>query len=124
MIRNVTGILCLFIYFTTVACSSSKVIEKGKASYYADKFEGRKTASGATFKQRKLTAAHKTLPFGTVVKVKNLDNGKTVKVTINDRGPFVAGRIVDLSKKAAKKLGMVRSGVAKVQIKYKKPRKR
>ena len=95
-----------------------EIIEKGKASYYADKFEGRKTASGTTFHQNKLTAAHRTLPFGTRVKVKNLNNGKTVKVTINDRGPFVQGRTIDLSKKAARKIGILQQGVAQVQIKY------
>lgn len=96
------------------------VIESGKASYYADKFAGRKTASGETFRQRKKTAAHKTLPFGTKVKVRNLDNGNTVKVRINDRGPFVAGRIIDLSKKAARKLNMVDAGIANVEVSYKK----
>lgn len=101
------------------SCSRS-VYENGKASYYADKFDGRKTASGATFSQRKLTAAHKTLPFGTKVKVTNLSNGKTVKVRINDRGPFKEGRIIDLSKKAAKKIALVTAGVAEVEIKYKK----
>ncbi|WP_282456841.1 septal ring lytic transglycosylase RlpA family protein [Chitinophaga sedimenti] len=99
---------------------SRKVTEAGKASYYADKFVGRKTANGETFRQTKLTAAHKTLPFGTKVKVVNKDNGRTVKVRINDRGPFVAGRIIDLSKKAAKKIGLVQAGVANVEIKYKK----
>ncbi|WP_109695953.1 septal ring lytic transglycosylase RlpA family protein [Chitinophaga deserti] len=106
-------------------CFSScarQIAQSGKASFYADKFQGRKTANGETFRQGKMTAAHKTLPFGTKVKVTNLDNGKTVKVRINDRGPFVAGRIIDLSKKAAKKIGMVNSGVANVKIKYKKPK--
>ncbi|WP_114789816.1 septal ring lytic transglycosylase RlpA family protein [Niabella yanshanensis] len=99
---------------------SRKIVETGKASFYADKFVGRKTASGAIFKQNKLTAAHKTLPFGTKVKVKNQANGKTVKVLINDRGPFVQGRIIDLSKKAAKRLDMVNAGISDVTIKYKK----
>ena len=78
--------------------------ESGMASYYADKYNGRKTSNGEIFKQHKLTAAHKTLPFGTKVKVTNLSNGQSVKVRINDRGPFIQGRIIDLSKKAAKKL--------------------
>lgn len=93
-------------------------MEAGEASYYADKFQGRKTANGETFRQRKKTAAHRTLPFGTKVTVKNLSNGKTVKVRINDRGPFAKGRIIDLSKKAAKKIHMVQSGVADVEIRY------
>jgi rare lipoprotein A len=99
---------------------SKPIIESGKASYYADKFAGRKTASGEIFRQRKRTAAHKTLPFGTKVKVKNLDNGRSVKVKINDRGPFVAGRIIDLSKKAARKINMVNAGTANVEVSYKK----
>jgi len=101
-----------------VSCSR-KITESGKASYYADKFQGRKTANGEKFRQSKKTAAHRTLPFGTKVTVKNLSNGKTVKVRINDRGPFVAGRTIDLSKRAAKKIGMIQAGVAPVEIRYK-----
>lgn len=92
--------------------------ETGRASYYSDKFIGRPTANGETFRQNRLTAASKTLPFGTKVKVKNLSNGKIVKVRINDRGPFVEGRIIDLTKKAAKRIGMIRQGVAPIEIKY------
>lgn len=102
-----------------VACSP-KTIQTGKASYYADKFNGRKTASGEIFRNSKLTAAHKTLPFGTKVKVTNLKNGKTVKVVVNDRGPFVAGRIIDLSKIAARKIAIDKEGVGNVKIAYKK----
>ena len=108
-------IICLLL-----AGCSKKMVETGQASFYADMFSGRKTASGATFRQNKLTAAHKTLPFGTKVKVINLTNGKKVKVRINDRGPFVQGRIIDLSKKAAKKLNMINSGVAEVKLRYRK----
>lgn len=79
---------------------------------------GEKTSNGETFRQNKLTAAHKTLPFGTKVKVINQNNGKTVKVRINDRGPFIQGRIIDLSKKAARKIDMVNDGVTKVKIRY------
>lgn len=114
--KSIIQLLLICLLFT--ACKTVK--ENGVASYYADKFNGRKTASGATFRQNKLTAAHRTLPFGTKVKVKNLNTGKTIKVTINDRGPFVQGRTIDLSKKAAKKIGMLQQGVAKVQLKYKK----
>lgn len=88
------------------------------ASYYGGKYEGRKTANGEVFHTNALTAAHKTLAFGTRVKVTNLQNGKTVKVRINDRGPFVAGRIIDLTPKAAGKLDMIKAGVVKVRIKY------
>jgi len=112
-------IVFIVLAFLLLGCSN-KIVETGKASFYADKFTGRKTASGAVFKQNRMTAAHKTLPFGTKVKVTNLSNGKKVKVRINDRGPFVEGRIIDLTKKAAKRLNMVNAGVVKVEIKYKK----
>ncbi|CAN5627983.1 hypothetical protein BH10BAC2_BH10BAC2_13640 [soil metagenome] len=115
-------LLCIVVISSLTSCSRS-LYESGKASYYADKFDGRKTASGTTFNQSKLTAAHKTLPFGTKVRVTNLANGKTVKVTINDRGPFVEGRIIDLSKKAAKKIALFTAGVTEVEIKYKKKKK-
>jgi len=97
-----------------------KITETGKGSYYADKFEGRPTASGEKFDQDKMTAAHRTLPFGTKVTVTNVANGRSVTVTVNDRGPFAAGRVIDVSKKAARKLGMVEAGVATVKIKYKR----
>jgi rare lipoprotein A len=113
---------CLLILSVLVTSCGRRLTEGGQASYYADKFEGRRTANGEIFKQRKLTAAHKTLPFGTKVKVKNLTNGKIVKVRINDRGPFIAGRIIDLSKKAARKIDLVGAGVASVRIVYKKKR--
>ena len=88
----------------------------GYASYYADHFHGRRTASGERYHVRKLTAAHRSLPFGTVVRVKLLESGASVKVRINDRGPFVKGRIIDLSRAAARELGMLRAGVAKVEV--------
>lgn len=90
--------------------------QTGKASFYADKFEGQPTASGEKYKHNKLTAAHKTLPFGTVVRVTNLANGSTVDVEINDRGPYVDGRIIDLSRSAAEKLGFVNLGIADVKL--------
>ena len=92
--------------------------ESGLASYYADKYNGRTTSNGEIFRQSKLTAAHKTLPFGTKVKVTNLSNGKSVKVRVNDRGPFIAGRIIDLSKSAAAKIDLVGVGVTQVKIRY------
>lgn len=110
--------LCVASFLLT---SCGRVVkESGKASYYADKFVGRRTADGEVFKQNRLTAAHKTLPFGTKVKVINLLNGKKVKVRITDRGPFVQGRIIDLTTKAARRLGMLQQGVAPVEIKYRK----
>jgi rare lipoprotein A len=105
------------------ASCARKITETGKGSFYADKFQGRATASGAAFDQHKMTAAHRTLPFGTQVKVVNLANGRSVNVTINDRGPFAPGRIIDVSKKAAQKLGMVNAGVANVKIQYKRKKK-
>ena len=91
-------------------------IQSGKASFYADKFEGSLTANGEKYRHNKLTAAHKTLPFGTKVRVTNVENNKTVEVVINDRGPYVEGRIIDLSKSAAEKLGFINRGITEVQI--------
>jgi len=88
----------------------------GKASFYGKKFHGRKTANGEKFNMYALTAAHKTLPFGTVCKVTNLANQKSVTIRINDRGPFVRGRILDLSYKAADVIDGVRQGVMNVKI--------
>ena len=91
-------------------------MEIGLASYYADRFHGRPTASGEFYDRRALTAAHRRLPFGSVVQVTHLENGRSVVVRINDRGPFVRGRVIDLSYAAAKDLGMLRRGVVKVRI--------
>jgi rare lipoprotein A len=88
----------------------------GKASYYGDEFHGRMTSNGEIYDRNKLSAAHKTFPFGTTLKVRNLSNNREVIVRINDRGPFVAGRIIDLSYLAAKELDMIREGVAEVEI--------
>jgi rare lipoprotein A len=90
--------------------------ETGMASYYARKFQHRKTASGERLNNNAMTAAHKTLPFGTEVIVKNLNNGKSVEVRINDRGPFVKGRIIDLTRAAFSKIANLDKGVAKVEI--------
>jgi rare lipoprotein A len=90
--------------------------QTGKASFYADKFEGHPTASGEKYKHSKLTAAHKTLPFGTIVRVTNLANGSSVEVKINDRGPYIEGRVIDLSKSAAEKLGFINLGVTDVKL--------
>ena len=100
---------------TSTSKSKSKVID-GKASYYANMFQGRKTANGQIFDQGKLTAAHRTLPFGTKVKVTNINNHKSVIVTINDRGPFIRGRIIDLSSSAFKAIGNPRTGVLNVTM--------
>lgn len=89
----------------------------GLASYYGKAFHGRKTASGQIYNMNKLTAAHRRLPFGTKLRVINLKNNREVIVRINDRGPYKTGRIIDLSKAAARKLGMLRNGIVKVKIK-------
>ena len=90
---------------------------EGLASYYAEPYHGRKTANGETFDTyQELTAAHRTLPFNTVVKVTNQSNGRDVEVRINDRGPFIDGRVIDLSLKAAREIDMVRAGVAPVKL--------
>lgn len=117
-----TIIFLLMLFF--VSCTSMELTEKyeknhdlqGKASWYGKEFHGRLTASGEKYNIRKYTAAHKTLPFGTMVKVINLDTGKSVKVKINDRGPFVRGRIIDLSPKAFKKIADLDEGVLNVRL--------
>jgi rare lipoprotein A len=90
--------------------------ETGVASWYGDDWQGRITASGQPFDDRKLTAAHRTLPLNTRVRVINLKTGQSVEVTITDRGPYTDGRVIDLSKAAAKKLGMVKDGLMPVRI--------
>ena len=92
------------------------IYETGKASFYADKFQSRRTASGEIFDQRAKTAAHRRLPFGTRVKVTNKRNKKSVIVTINDRGPFVKSRIIDLSKSAFQRIGSTRHGILDVEL--------
>ncbi len=89
---------------------------QGNASFYSDTFQGKKTASGEIFDQQALTAAHKTLPFGTMVRVTNTRNGKKVTVRINDRGPFISGRVIDLSRAAAQQIDMITAGVAPVRV--------
>ena len=91
-------------------------LERGQASFYADRYQSLKTASGERYDHGKRTAAHKTLPFGTRVKVTNIKNNKTVVVKINDRGPFVTGRIIDLSKSAFSRIGNTASGILPVTL--------
>jgi len=103
---------------TIPAPSQSTLVETGLASWYGRRFHGNLTASGEVFNQEKLTAAHRTLPWGSRVKVTNLTNGKSVEVRINDRGPFGKGRIIDMSRAAAKVLGMVGSGITTVRVEW------
>ena len=116
MILRLSLCVGLFILSSFSAFCQQTFTQEGMASYYADKFEGRPTASGEKYKHNKLTAAHKTLPFGTVIKVTNLKNGKSVTVKVNDRGPFVEGRIVDLSKSAAEQLDFIIDGLTRVKV--------
>lgn len=95
--------------------------QEGLASYYADSLHGNLTANGETYDRDAMTAAHRTLPFGTMVRVTNLDNGKSVTLRINDRGPFVPGRIIDVSRRAAETLGFVREGVVPVRVEVSSP---
>lgn len=111
MCKVLLSLSLAFIF--AVACAQ---VQTGKASFYADKFEGHPTASGQKYHHNKLTAAHKTLPFGTKVKITNLGNNQTVEVVINDRGPYIENRIVDLSKSAAEKLGFVNQGLADIRL--------
>ncbi|MEM6343322.1 MAG: septal ring lytic transglycosylase RlpA family protein [Bacteroidota bacterium] len=103
---------CMMLMLTLLSAQT----ESGEASYYADSFQGKPTASGEPYDRNKLTAAHRTLPFGTRLKVTRTDNGKSVVVKVNDRGPHKAGRVVDLSYAAAAQVGLVRDGVAPVKI--------
>ena len=118
-------ILSLLIALSTSACAKHNGIQTGKGSWYGKKFHGRQTASGEKYNMYALTAAHKTLPFNTLVEVTNLKNNRKVIVRINDRGPYAKGRIIDLSYLAAKKLGYVNKGVAKLKVKvlYKRKKK-
>ena len=89
---------------------------EGTASYYAEEFDGRKTSNGETYNMHELTAAHRTLPFNTKIRVVNLENGKSVVVRVNDRGPFKDNRVIDLSLQAAKEIGLLANGTAPVRI--------
>ncbi len=122
----------ILISFVFISCASavrfadkSKIDDKkiisgtvfyGKASYYSDAFHGKITANGEIFDMTKLTAAHRSLPFGTLLQVRNMTNNRTVIVRINDRGPFKENRVIDLSKAAAEALDMIHDGIIDVEI--------
>ena len=93
-----------------------KHLQSGVASYYADKFNGHRTANGERFDNTAMTAAHPSLPFGTLIEVTNMRNGKKVVVRVNDRGPYTHARVLDLSRNAARQLGMHNTGTAKVKV--------
>ncbi|MBT9266737.1 septal ring lytic transglycosylase RlpA family protein [Pseudomonas sp. MG-9] len=116
-------LLSLFALLSLLAgCASNDIIDPhgydqtGVASYYGARHHGKRTASGEAFNQNSLTAAHRQLPFGTRVKVTNLKNEKSCIVRINDRGPHTRGRLIDVSREAAERLGMLSSGTARVRI--------
>ena len=123
-IRN--GLICLALFGLLGGCASQRGDDwsvdhqgyraEGQASYYGARHHGKQTASGERFDQHALTAAHRSLPFGSRVLVTNLHNGKSVVVRINDRGPFVRGRIIDVSRQAAAQLDMLRDGVVPVRV--------
>lgn len=118
MSRKLFLAVCVFISTVNFLVLADDVISSDVfASYYGEPFHGRPTASGEIFDMNAYTAAHKSLPFGTMVEVTNLENGKRVIVRINDRGPFVGNREIDLSRAAAQMLGMIGQGIARVTIK-------
>ncbi|MDX1368951.1 septal ring lytic transglycosylase RlpA family protein [Pseudomonas sp.] len=118
-IRN--GLILATLFVLLAGCASQDIDSQGyraegRASYYGARHHGKKTASGERFDQHALTAAHRSLPFGSRVLVTNLRNDKSVVVRINDRGPFVRGRIIDVSRQAAERLDMLRAGVVPVRV--------
>ncbi len=127
-LRLLAGWLCAVVLLALAGCGSTPKSgsgaasapighsESGQASYYGNEFHGRKTANGERFDQAKLTAAHRTLPFGTRLKVTNTQTGKSVQVRVNDRGPFVKGRVIDLSSSAFKTIASINAGVVPVRI--------
>ncbi len=127
--KRLNLIVIAFILNLLVGCSSTLAVDLektngyskshelvGKASWYSNKFDGKRTASGERYNKNAYTAAHKSLPFGTIVRVTNTANSKKVDVKINDRGPFVKGRVIDLSQKAFEQIGNIKEGVAPVKI--------
>ena len=125
-VQSLLRIITLLVAFSVISgCSTVKkgdgdkqvgYTESGLASFYADKHQNKRTANGEIYKHELKTAAHKKLPFGSTVKVTNISNGKSVVVKINDRGPFVKGRIIDLSKSAFSSIANTRLGLIKVKI--------
>jgi rare lipoprotein A len=120
MSTTFSTILTLALFFGTCAIATAQTgtaeTQHGIASYYADSFKGKRMSNGESYNPRELTCAHKRLPFNTMVKVTRLDNQKTVTVRVTDRGPYVAGRVVELSRAAAERLDMIDIGVAEVTI--------
>jgi rare lipoprotein A len=122
-IRKQLGILVAVLTLATVwtyGIATAQTAEEGIANFYSDKFQGKKTASGAVYDKNKLTASHKTLPYGTKVRVTNLDNGKSVVVTVNDRMKPGSPAVIDVTRRAAQDLGFTKTGKAKVKLEVEK----
>ncbi|MEQ1557725.1 MAG: septal ring lytic transglycosylase RlpA family protein [Methyloglobulus sp.] len=139
--KTISGVSCLIILMALNGCQKEEatktsentspegpkgavVKQQGQASWYGPGFHGKTTANGETYDQNAMTAASKTLPLGTAAKVTNVETGKSVTVKINDRGPYVGNRVMDLSKAAADKIGIKKKGVGKVKIVAHKPVKK
>jgi len=114
------ALLVMLVTVSMVGHVAARTGEDGIASFYSDKFEGKRTASGQIYRQGGLTAAHKNLPLGTKVKVSNVENGKSVVVTINDRIAATSRVVIDVSRRAAERLGFVKAGRARVKLEVQK----
>ena len=121
IVLNLVLLMLAFVMNVRVQADTVMDVEEGEASYYADSLAGNKTASGEPYDKDALTAAHRSLPFGTKVKVTYLKTGKSVEVVINDRGPHAKGRIIDLSGAAARAVGLVEDGHGKVKLEASAP---
>jgi rare lipoprotein A len=122
MTRQLAAVITIVSLATVLnlAVATAQGVEEGTANFYSDKFQGKKMASGERYNKNKLTASHKTLAYGTKVKVTNLDNGKSVVVTINDRMKKSSPAVIDVTRKAANELGFVKAGKAKVKLEVEK----
>lgn len=119
--RNLAHILLIVLFASVAVIAEAQPQQKGKASYYGRKFEGRRMSSGAVYRGDSMFCAHRTYPFGTLLSVTNMSNGKSVVVKVMDRGPYGRGRIIDLSYAAARKIDMLHAGIVNVTVKpYKK----
>lgn len=114
--KQIWFLMILFIFPVTAQEKNPLYHAKGKASFYARSFEGKKTSNGETFTNKDFTAAHRSLPFNTLVRVLNPDNGRSLVVRINDRGPYIKNRIIDLTQSAARRLGLIRIGIDNVIV--------
>jgi rare lipoprotein A len=123
LIRTQLGLVTLLMIvamLVTMSSAAAQTAEEGVANFYSDKFEGKKTASGEVYDGKGLTASHKKLPYGTKVKVTNIENGKSVVVTVNDRMAATNPAVIDVTKRAAEDLGFAKSGKAKVKVEVQK----